>query len=104
MKKTICLMSFMLMGFVSLFTSCIEGDLYDDLYDDGTYATIFPRKKVSKDIPSNSNISSPYPDRYLNKIIRFENSEGGCCRRTLQDFCDTWGEDYDNLVITAMNN
>lgn len=47
MKKTIYLMSFMLMGFVSLFTSCVEGDLYD-LYDDGT-EFMSPRNKKNKD-------------------------------------------------------
>ena len=50
MKNLFLKMSFMLLSVGALFTSCVQGDLYDLYEEDGT-ELMSPRKKGSKDMP-----------------------------------------------------
>lgn len=68
----------MLMGMVAIVTSsCVQGDLYDDFYDE--YGEFSPRNKKSKD-------GSPtQPDPYIKQISSdaITPGHGGCSRRVL---------------------
>lgn len=50
MKNLFLKMSFILISVGALFTSCVQGDLYDLYEEDGT-ELMSPRKKCSKDMP-----------------------------------------------------
>lgn len=58
MRRKFFFMSLMLMGLVSLFTSCVDGDYYD-LYDDEELLS--PRNKRGKDVHGSMIDLSMYP-------------------------------------------
>lgn len=88
------LMSVMLMGVVSMFTtSCVQGDLYDDLYED-TDGWFAPRNKRSKGDYNPSNLADN-----CNLVCDSDAaSQKDCVRACMQYIFYLSGTDLDEIL------
>lgn len=79
MKKKSLFLSAMLTCVVSLFTSCVQGDMFD-LYDEDGMEIMFPRKKGAKD--NGSQLQGEVKDSpYYHRIVKA--LQTGCGPRAL---------------------
>lgn len=98
MKKKFLLMGIMLMGFAALFTtSCVQGDLFDDLYEDTD--GWFPRSKKGKDngggdLPGEYYLGRQYGyHRVVNAL------QCGCSQRSLTA---KFGGEWKKHIVSAV--
>lgn len=94
MKKKFLILSAMLTCVISMFTSCVQGDMYE-LYDDST-AFSLPRGKKGKDNGSQTSNNSQNGDNYR-RIVYW--SDSYCNQRSLT--CK-WGTDWYYVIYDAV--
>ena len=76
MKKSLLFLGVMLTCAMPLFTSCVDGDMYEIYDEDGLFIS---RSKKSKDLSNNNGSNTGYPPGFLYENKFYPGECAACC-------------------------